>query len=174
MNTSQLQCCIQCDRLLRGRVTVCAADRLPAECLVFTFGFIVNTDNHSQPGKHWCAFYIYRKGCGEFFDSYSRDPSYYKKDFYSFFSRNALENGLVNRHRLQSNSSNVCGLYCLFYLIRRFNGVSMKNIVNNFSVSDFSLNDLLIYENVTNTFPFCVKNECVFNQKCESLIIKPV
>ena len=97
----------------------------------------------------------------------------YKKDFYSFFSRNAFENGLVNRHILQSNSSNVCGLYYLFYLIRRFKGVSMKNIVNSSSVSDFSLNDLLIYEHVINTFPICVKNECVFNQKCESLIFKP-
>ena len=120
MNTTQLQWCIQCDRILRDHVTVCAADHLPMSLTAFPYAFIVNTENHIQRGKHWCAFYVYRKGCGEFFDSYGHESSYYNNNFDIFFKKYASENGLINRRRLQSSSSNVCGLYCLFYLVRRY------------------------------------------------------
>ena len=56
MNITQLQCCIQCDRILRDHVTVCAADHLPVSLTAFPYAFIVNTENHIQREKTGALF----------------------------------------------------------------------------------------------------------------------
>ena len=77
---------------------------------------IVNTDPSSKPGQHWVAFYRdLQKPPGhiEFFDSYGHPPS-----FYSF----SLPDNLKiqsNTHQLQSFSTNVCGQYCILFLLLR-------------------------------------------------------
>lgn len=171
MNTTQLQCCIDCDSILRGHVSVCAADHLPDTLKQFPCGFIVNTDIHSKAGTHWCAFYFDQKGNGEFFDSYGHQPDYYNNIFPQFLKIHGVSHSNANRKRLQSGYSNACGLYCLFYLHQRFNGMSMNRIVHMFSDYHFSLNDLFVFQFMSQTFPYCVKDECVYNQTCKPLLV---
>ena len=74
--------------------------------------------------------------------------------------------------KMQSNFSNVCGLYSLFFLHQRFKGVSMNQIVNTFSAFNVYPNDSYIIQFISPTFGNCVKNECVYNQTCKPLVVK--
>lgn len=170
MNTSQIQCCINCDPILKKHVVgVFAADRLPFTIHRFPCGFIANTDNYSKPGMHWCGFYFDRPGHGEFFDSYGKTPSYYN----SYFSRWLNEHSKhvsVCKKQVQSNNSSVCGLYCLFYLHQRLIGHSLNQILNMFDPVNLHRNDYFIRGYMSNTYAKCITNECVYNQTCTALI----
>ena len=120
MDTSQLECCIKCDLLLRQHVLgVFAADQL-SQVVVSTYpcGFIVNTNVQSQRGKHWCAFYVNESGETEFFDSYGYPPKEYSHFFTLWMEENS-KHQTFNTVQIQSEYSSVCGLYCLFFLRQR-------------------------------------------------------
>jgi len=168
MNTSQLQCCIDCDPLLKQYVLgVFSADRLPQT--YYPCAFIANTDDYSQRGEHWCAFYSDKPGSAEFFDSYGNPPGYYNDRFKTWLNRrtsSAVFNGL----RIQSDFSSVCGLYCLFYLRQKLTGHTMQEIANVFNSTDLGANDRFIYEYTMRVFPHCIANDCVYKQICNPLI----
>ena len=168
MNTSQLQCCVNCDPTLHGHVTVCAADRLPKRIEHYPHGFIVNTDTFSQTGTHWCAIFIRDDKYGEFFDSYGKGPGYYNS-YFSIFLRENTTSFAFNEKRIQSNQSNVCGLYCLFYLHQRFKGLSLIKVNQMFSATNFELNDSFISRLISRLYSHCVKSECAYNQGCKAL-----
>ena len=76
METSELNCMIQCDPVLNGQVIgVFAADQLPNKLPQTPFGFIANTDMHSKPGRHWCGFFSHAPGHYDFFDTYGKTPA---------------------------------------------------------------------------------------------------
>ena len=129
MNTSQLQCVLHSDQVLsRSAHGVFAADRLPK--YICQGGFIANTDVHSKPGKHWCAFYFDGAGCSEFFDSYGKHADCYNNTFSKCLQNNSTVH-VYNNKPLQSNFSRVCGQYCIYYLIHRARGTNMKDIVES-------------------------------------------
>ena len=67
MNTKQLECCIRCDPILRKHILrEFSADCFPKHLESFPCGFIVNTDNHLQPGTHWVTFYSLSRDTLEF------------------------------------------------------------------------------------------------------------
>lgn len=173
MNTSELQCCIACDSVLRGLVNVYASDYLPYTLNRLPYGIIVNTDVHYKPGTHWCAIFFDGKGNTEFFDSYGHPPDHYGYFITHFLKQNCKKPLIVNRKRLQSNFSNVYGMYCLFYLHQRFQGLSMKDIFNSFSPIHFSLNDMYIYNISLRVYPYCINNQCIPNQTCKPLLTMP-
>ena len=73
MNTSQLECMIQCDPVLEKRVLgVYAADQLPSKIHGKQYGFIANTESSLLSGEHWCVFYDNGQASIQFFDSYGR------------------------------------------------------------------------------------------------------
>jgi hypothetical protein len=167
MNTSQLQCCIGCDpQMAHHIIGVFAADRLPKALTRYPCGFIANTDDHSQPGTHWCAFYFPAPGVVEYFDSYGERPSRYNRHFTDYMLR--FTKVVFNERQLQSDISNVCGLYCLFYLLQRLRGKSLRAIVNIFS-SNLYDNDVLVYHLMTSSFSHCVTENRVYNQSCKPL-----
>ena len=47
-------------------------DLLPKSVNQFPAAFIANTDESSEDGEHWVAFYFPSKEMGEFFDSYGK------------------------------------------------------------------------------------------------------
>lgn len=170
MNTSQLECCIDCDMLLKQYVVgVFPIDRLPRDCAKYPCGFIVNTDVHSKPGTHWISLYVEKNGTLEVFDSYGKSPSYYNNcltkwiNIHSFVARS-------NHRRIQGDFSNVCGMYCLHYLHQRLAGRSMEDIVHRFSDTDYRFNDQFIFEYFVHAYPHCLTSYCVYNQTCRSLI----
>lgn len=170
MDTSQLNCMIECDAILKGTVIgVFAADRLPTELPPTPFGFIANTDIHTKPGKHWCAFFCGFGGHVEFFDSYGRTPSQNSHYFRRWLEINA-NTVQTNRIQIQSNTSKVCGLYCILFLHQRLIGYTFQDFVNIFSASDLNVNDSFTADTMLNAYTECVGNEHVHNQTCSYLM----
>lgn len=165
MNTSQLRCCIRCDSTLRGRVEVYAADMLPGRLNNFPAGLIVNTDTHDKSGKHWIALYFRDEVNAEFFDSYGHSVDYYNS-YFDYYLHKHAENVTVNEKRIQGDATDVCGLYCLFYLRKRLNNVAMRDILKPFSKTNFMLNDSFVYNYMKHTYPYCFRDKRMYNQIC--------
>jgi hypothetical protein len=98
--------------------------------------YIFNTDPDWMPGQHWIA--IYKRCHGEpleYFDSYGLKP------FPAFAPH--LEDAVRSRRRIQGLLTTCCGQYCIFYVLMRCRGYSMKQIVDMFS-GDSVWNDAFV------------------------------
>jgi hypothetical protein len=120
--------------LKRYPVTVCAADEIRKQNGRFV---ISNTDTSNGPGKHWVVFYFPRHGPYEYFDSVGNSPESYGVGFDKILNKKYLR----NYGQLQQLSSNVCGLYCAYYVIKRYQGKTLKNIVKEFDPYQKKHND---------------------------------
>lgn len=118
---------------------VCARDELPAvfkeihKRYLFPLCMVVNTDDAEGAGIHWVALYFFSATQCEFFDSYGQTA----KSYNIKIPVRAIAS--ANSQQLQSNSSTVCGLYCLYYLAYRCRGV--KNMFACFSPTSTNTND---------------------------------
>ena len=159
MNTSQLQCCIDCSPVLRKSVIgVFAADQLPLSLRV-PCGLIVNTDVYNKEGQHWCSFYFPSAHIVEYFDSYGKSIDYYNKYFPKYVT--SFSKVTMNSKQLQSSNSDVCGMYALFFLLHRLNSIRFSNIVNMFSSNTY-FNDEFVYNYISNVFfRMFFQQECV-------------
>ena len=111
------------------------SDKLP---IVETYpsAMIANTDPHNQPGTHWIAMYFVSPQESEFFDSYGFPPESYGMDGYVL-----RETTYYNDKPMQGLTSDVCGDYCLFYLLHRARNVDLNTIQNKFLRYDTQWND---------------------------------
>lgn len=123
MNTFQLNCVLNCDHVLKHMAKdVLAADQLPkAQLRQFPSAYIVNTEPSNMEGKHWVAFYFDSNGNGEFFDSYGNSPQSYNRTFLTFVLQNASKYR-YNDIKLQNDDSDVCGQYCVYFLLFKARG----------------------------------------------------
>lgn len=94
---------------------------------------IVNTDDSSQPGTHWLALFVNDKRELEFYDSYGKPPEFYNVNTTSY------SDVQWNSKMFQSPTSNVCGQYCIYFLLKRCQGHSMYYILNQLNVNDFQM-----------------------------------
>lgn len=155
MNTEQLRCVIQCDPCLHDRVVgVFAIDEINNVNLCRGSSLICNTQPKRKQGEHWIAMYMLPNGTMEFFDSLGRKPMHVSFRFETFI-RKHTPSYLYNSKRLQGESSNVCGQYCLYYLLHRCRGVSLHGIVNTF-YDNYYANDLFVSDFMFSSFPYCV------------------
>jgi len=147
MNTKELEALLGRDPIARPKFCgVYAKDTLPGSVETYPCGFIANTDSKDLPGQHWVAFYFPSQARGEFFDSYGNPPAFYDRGFERFLQGNCRE-WMYNQKTLQSVTTAVCGEYCVYYLLHRARGVSMKAIVKRFRDSLIN-NDKDVYEYV--------------------------
>ena len=109
--------------------------------------FVVNTDHCGNEGQHWTVFYFPKEGgpC-EFFDSMAKAPGYY----HSRFEQVLIANGPLYKYignRLQALESDVCGQYCIYYVVQRHLNRSMEGICdkNDKLVSRFVKTLLMMY-----------------------------
>ena len=168
MNTAQLQCCIECNPVLTGHILgVFPADHLPEEVPYYPCGFIANTDVSSKPGQHWIAFFLPQNRIVECFDSYGQYPGKYNSHFQRWVAKHT-HRLTWNQRRIQSDVSNVCGLYCLHYLYQRLTGHTMTDIVRFFSTSHLEANDQFIYDFFLHAYSSCVQNTSVYTQMCKA------
>jgi hypothetical protein len=97
---------------------VFAKDQLPRDRKKKTL--IVNTKPSTHPGEHWIVLdYTTRKPT--FFDSFGQSPTFYNFQPMSF-----------SRRILQGNSD-LCGVYCMYYVVHRSKGFSYSRMFRNFS-----------------------------------------
>ena len=124
------------DSCLEGYpATVGCADDLPAHLGVRPRTFIVNMDTCDRSGSHWVAFHFAPVGPPEFFNSLGNAPNTYHCRFvnepqYYYCSS-----------RIQTDDTDTCGLYCLYYFKRRHRGMELPDIVKDFSTVDLKGNE---------------------------------
>ena len=97
---------------------------------------IANTDPHDQPGTHWIAMYFVSPDESEFFDSYGFPAESYGMDGYILRGTT-----YYNDKPMQGLTSDVCGDYCLFYLLHRARNVDLNTIQTKFQRYDSQWND---------------------------------
>lgn len=90
---------------------------------------VCNTDILSGSGEHWIVFYFPLDGSAEMFDSLGKDISEYPREFGAFVNKFASI-CTVSHKRIQPPDTSVCGHYCLYYIMLRCKGISMKFIVD--------------------------------------------
>ena len=121
--------------------------------------YVINSDIAQNAGQHWFCVYFRgegsRKTC-EFWDSFGYHPSHYNNLLMDFIEHNSSDL-LYNHRRLQSDSSAVCGHYCLFYSYFRARNFPMECILSkdNF-VLDTGVNDLYVYNFCRKNFSICI------------------
>jgi hypothetical protein len=144
MNEQQIR-----DYLKNYPVTVCAADELPTRIEQRPHTFIVNTDTSEKRGSHWTVFHFPEKGASEFFDSMGNDPERYHERFKNILIVNGSDYELCV-DRLQEDGSQVCGHYCIYFVVRRYSGERMETLLMPFSTVDWHSNDVIAYTFVQN------------------------
>ena len=146
MNGDEIFSLIAKDTVLKSCfIGVFAANELP-NYIPTGKGLIVNCCKRTLPGQHWLTIYQSSSKKVEFFDSYGRKPSDYGIK---------IKTGMIvqtNNIQLQNLFSNVCGLYCIFYLMKRVRGHRMTTIVNMFSDKNTLFNDSLLKKKICDHF----------------------
>lgn len=130
-------------------IGVFASDQLPNKRYNYPACFIVNVDSSTKSGSHWLAFYLTSPQHLEFFDSYGQAPSYYRGRIWNYVRRFRRVN--FNSMTLQTNTTAVCGHYCIYYLYWKCRGRSLNQMLLSFIPQHIS-NDMKVYHFVTKHF----------------------
>ena len=131
--------------LLSNKVTkdsfigVFSSDILPSYAQ--TGYYVVNLDMSQQPSSHWIAIKISKSKCKkECFDSYGLGPpTVHFKRFMKY-----------NYKRLQHSLSTTCAQWCIYYIWRKCQGWSLRNILKPFYsvMTDNIMSDSHLEENI--------------------------
>jgi len=114
-------------------------DLVPPTCSRFPCCYVSNTDPSNKAGSHWVAFFFVSFDHCEFFDSFAMPPS-----IYGFHFQSPSVNLVVSKHQLQSNNSNVCGQFCIYFLYSRSIGHPFSRIIRSMCKDNLSLNDTYV------------------------------
>ena len=111
-------------------VGVLAKDCLPKTGIVrYPAAFVCNTQASDKLGQHRICMFFTNDGRGEYFDSYGLPP---RQGEFVYFLENNSVTWSSNEKTLQNPLSNVCGQFCVMYLLHRCRGLTAKTIVNGF------------------------------------------
>ena len=147
MNTAQIERILRrdpyCKKIFKG---VYARDQIKR--VSYPSAYIINSDPSTRPGRHWIAVFFDRRGNGQYFDSYGLPPKVL--GFTEFMNRNSKK-WIWNRKTLQGLYSAVCGQYCIYFVLLRCRGVSLRSVTSHFS-SNFSENDRRIARFIRNLY----------------------
>lgn len=130
MNTLQIEEILRKHQITRSCFIGCfAADEISSDkflnkMIKYPFSFIVNTDVASMPGEHWVAFYIRSPNIVEYFDSLAGIPNNHMGQFLGKFNKI-----IKNEYNLQNPFTNVCGQFCIYFIIKRCSGQHFKHII---------------------------------------------
>ena len=92
----------------------------------YPFGFVMNTENANEEGKHWQAVWAVNANTVEFYDSLGDDKPKSNAKFFLLSFKNITS----NTSRIQNTYETSCGPHVIFFLIKRAQGVSFKKIIN--------------------------------------------
>ena len=143
MNSRQVSALLMRDvrarRVFRG---VYAHDVLP-RYVPDASAYIINTDDSRGRGLHWVAVYFDGRGNAEYFDSFGFPPLL--QTVVGFLRRNTPGRLLYNDRHLQNFASSACGLYVVYYILRKSRGASLSSVQGAFpsnnNNNDNSVND---------------------------------
>ena len=116
-------------------------DKIPQRRVRRPCSFVVNTDKSDQPGEHWFGIFVPRRGQVEYFDSYGRPPQHGEVLTFIRLNGNKFK---YNTKRIQSNESQNCGQFTLFFIYFRSKGYTMDQYMKIYSNIDYQYNDQII------------------------------
>lgn len=96
--------------------------------------FIINSCPSNHIGSHWTAVWI-GEGRAEHFCSYGLPPPLALHNALGDYKRNIIQ--------LQSFDSDLCGYYCMLYLLCRCRGVDLEEYVGKFT-NNTMVNDMIV------------------------------
>jgi len=151
MNTTDIQDVLEVSVPDKFGVAVLPCDWL-SRINADQFAVVINSDTAKSPGMHWLAIFKERsKKQIEFFDSCSMPLSFYNPSI-GHFLENHANAVLSNCDRIQSEFTNTCGHFCIYYLLHRTSGKSFEAILNDFSLTDLPSNDHIVKQFVRDNF----------------------
>jgi len=101
--------------------------------------FVYNTAKPPKMG-HFIAIYFNKQGMMEIFDSFG----YKYMNIPKYIAKQATKIKIVSRKQLQSKYSHICALYVIYYIYYRSNGLTISEILKNFT-KNVDSNDTLIF-----------------------------
>ena len=117
---------------------VCAIDNIPKSLKLNHF-IICNIDKKNNPGLHWLIFLRYSKSTVVCFDSLSIDD--HKKTLLSEYCKfTGVKTILFNETQFQSERSDSCGLFCLYFKRVSILFIDMVEVINIIYTSNLFLN----------------------------------
>lgn len=99
------------------------ADKIPS-IKNYPSSFVVNMDNSNEPGSHWVAMFLPNKEHVYYFDSFGLIPQNANISKYLKHFKHVTRQTFV----IQSLTSNVCGVYVVFFIYLCSIGYTMKKI----------------------------------------------
>ena len=121
-------------------------DTVPLKISRKSFSLVCNVSPSYLKGSHWFSIFVH-KGEMHIFDSLAIISQLIKKSRLEKLGQNLRLNIFINKKRVQSKKSDVCGYYSIAYIIMRSKGYSTAHFLSFFS-SKFRENDALVKENV--------------------------
>ena len=88
---------------------------------------VLNTDESNQSGQHWVCLYVNHDMC-EFFDSQGQGPLAYHRYWHDALLK-ISPSYCYNTDSLQEPGSDVCGEYCIAYVILRSHGFTFQSVL---------------------------------------------
>lgn len=131
MDTFQLRCILS-NTIKNVHSYVCAIDQLNV-IKTNSFCAIVNSEKSFMRGAHWFALYKSAKqNYIDFFCSFGVGYEEYDVELTEFL-KNQKCKVRYNKLQCQSNYSSICGMYCIYFLYCRDNGISYKTFLSLFT-----------------------------------------
>lgn len=124
-------------------VNITAVNALPVKVIKhFPQLRIINTDPIQNPGKHRICVIFHDTSNSDFYDSLGKSPKFYSEKLMKFIEDNSKNECTFIQKKIQSNSSDTCGLYVVFFALMRicFNN-SVDSIYDMFFTENLSVND---------------------------------
>jgi len=112
---------------------VFARDTLPdLQDVSYPIALIVNSDKISEPGTHWLAIHAKSADQVVFFDSFGKPPLFYGIEIDMYLNKYFNGQYRENRIQVQAMSSDMCGLFCVFFLYNMCAGLTLPEIMRKF------------------------------------------
>lgn len=99
--------------------------------------YVINTERQEGPGEHWVVVSFDGRERGEYFDSFGLPAVY--RDIEDFIFH--CQSYRYNQHVLQDPPSSTCGLYCMYYVLKKSRGFSMERLLSTFHPHKLWFND---------------------------------
>ena len=100
--------------------------------------YVINLDEYHDIGTHCVALYVNNK-IVTYFDSFGVE--HIPKEIVKFIVRKKI---ITNIYRIQAYDSIMCGYFCIGFINFMFNGKSLTDYTNLFSLNHFNKNDDII------------------------------
>ena len=134
MNTKELQNALAADLFVQRTAlfAVLACDQLPARIdRTKQAAFIINLDSSADAGSHWVGLYFDGLSQFTYFDSFGLPPR--QQSIKTFIKNNSNRPLVYNSRVLQDILTNSCGLYALYFVLKKARGATLNVILHPFS-----------------------------------------